>query len=62
MFCPFTQAIPSTMNVLFPSVNFDRPLTLYSIPVLWFTSFFPHTLKVSIELLLEYSLGTNEKY
>ena len=50
MVCPFTQATPPTMTFIFPSVNLDSPLFLYSIPVIWFTGFFPHTLKVSIEL------------
>ena len=61
MVCPFTQAIPPTMTFIFPSVNLDSPLSLYSIPVIWFTGFFPHTLKVSIELLSEHSLGIDEE-
>ncbi|KDR80166.1 hypothetical protein GALMADRAFT_242430 [Galerina marginata CBS 339.88] len=33
------------MSSLFSSINLNSPLSLYSIPVIWFTSFYPHSLK-----------------
>lgn len=38
------------MSSLFASINLDSPLALYSLPVIWFTSFYPHTMKVSARL------------
>ena len=37
-----------TMTLLSSFINLDSPLSLYSIPVVYFTSFYPTTLKVCI--------------
>lgn len=39
------------MTSLFSSIDFNSPLSLYSIPVIWFTGFYPNTLKVSLDMV-----------
>ncbi|KAF9568638.1 hypothetical protein CPC08DRAFT_349680 [Agrocybe pediades] len=44
------------MSALFSSINLDSPLALYSIPVVWFSSFYPNTLKF---LAIDKAIGYN---
>ena len=39
------------MSFLSSFINLDSPLSLYSIPVVWFTSFYPAALRVRVFLL-----------
>ncbi|PPQ72698.1 hypothetical protein CVT26_002915 [Gymnopilus dilepis] len=41
---------------LFSSASFNKPLYLYSLPVIWFASFYPNTLKF---LKIDNTLGYN---
>ncbi|KJA18390.1 hypothetical protein HYPSUDRAFT_45241 [Hypholoma sublateritium FD-334 SS-4] len=44
------------MSAFFSSINLDSPLALYSLPVIWFTSFYPHTMKyLKIDKLIGYN-------
>jgi len=42
-----------------PFNDFNSPLSFYSIPVIWFTSFYPSTLKVMCPVVVRPFAGTN---
>lgn len=43
--------LPSSNTIAMSSLSWKSPLSLYSIPVIWFTSFYPMNMKVRVAML-----------